>query len=139
MGWITLDDGQHVFIGSGGKVLATRSTISSAAGGKERGRALAAKDRTGIEPRFRADLAKDIRMMRAGNKELASGINNPPAGTSRQEMIDRVTEKAKAFENTAKIKAKTPVGRGGGEDIKYRAMVRTIKRGFIRKERTFSK
>jgi len=48
MGWITLDDGQHVFIGSGGKVLATRGQISSAAGGKERGRALAARSRAAV-------------------------------------------------------------------------------------------
>ncbi|MGO8898582.1 MAG: hypothetical protein ACLQU5_09555 [Isosphaeraceae bacterium] len=30
MGWVTLEDGQHVLIGSSGKVLATRSQISSA-------------------------------------------------------------------------------------------------------------
>ena len=91
-------------------------------------KARAAKDRTGIEPRFRANMAKDIRKIRAGNAELAAGINNPPAGTSKQEMIDRVTEKAKAFMKTSKLKAETPVGRGGGDDIKYRAMARTIKR-----------
>jgi hypothetical protein len=29
MGWVTLDDGQHVFIGAGGKVLASRSAIKA--------------------------------------------------------------------------------------------------------------
>jgi len=48
MGWITLDDGQHVFIGSGGKVLATRGQISSAGGGKERGKALAARSKAAM-------------------------------------------------------------------------------------------
>ena len=48
MGWVTLDDGQHVLIGPGGKVLASRVAISSAAGGKERGRALAARSKAAI-------------------------------------------------------------------------------------------
>lgn len=48
MGWVTLDDGQHVFIGAGGKVLATRGKISSAGGAKERGKALAARSKAAI-------------------------------------------------------------------------------------------
>jgi len=48
MGWVTLDDGQKVYIGSGGKVLATRGAISSAAGGKERGRALAGRSKAAV-------------------------------------------------------------------------------------------
>ncbi len=48
MGWVTLDDGQKVFIGSGGRVLATRGAISSAAGGKERGKALAQRSQAAI-------------------------------------------------------------------------------------------
>ncbi len=43
MGWVTLDDGQHVYIGSGGKVLATRSGISATAGGRERMGAMRSK------------------------------------------------------------------------------------------------
>ncbi len=46
--WVTLDDGQKVFIGSGGRVLATRGAISSAAGGKERGKALAQRSQAAI-------------------------------------------------------------------------------------------
>ncbi len=49
MGWVTLDDGQHVYIGSSGRVLATRSQISSGpGGGKERGKALAARSKAAI-------------------------------------------------------------------------------------------
>ncbi len=48
MGWVTLDDGQHVYIGSGGKVLATRGAISSVSGGGERGRALAERSKAAI-------------------------------------------------------------------------------------------
>ncbi len=46
--WVTLDDDQHVYISDGGKVLATRGAISSAAGGKERGRALAGRSKAAI-------------------------------------------------------------------------------------------
>ena len=48
MGWVTLDDGQHVFIGAGGKVLALRGAISSAGGAKERGKSLAARSKAAI-------------------------------------------------------------------------------------------
>ncbi len=49
MGWVTLDDGQHVYIGSSGRVLATRAPISSGpGGGKERGKALAARSKAAI-------------------------------------------------------------------------------------------
>ncbi len=48
MGWVTLDDDQHVYISDGGKVLATRGAISSAGGGKERGRALAARSKAAV-------------------------------------------------------------------------------------------
>ena len=47
MGWVTLDDGQHVFIGAGGKVLATRGAISSAGGAKERGKARSGAEQGG--------------------------------------------------------------------------------------------
>jgi hypothetical protein len=46
--WVTLDDDQHVYISDGGKVLATRSAISSAGGAKERGKALAARSKAAI-------------------------------------------------------------------------------------------
>src|SRR5208283_4963618 len=46
--WVTLDDDQHVYISDGGKVLATRGKISSAGGGKERGKALAARSKAAI-------------------------------------------------------------------------------------------
>jgi hypothetical protein len=46
--WVTLDDDQHVYISDGGKVLATRSAISSAGGGKQRGKALAARSKAAI-------------------------------------------------------------------------------------------
>ena len=46
--WVTLDDDQHVYISDGGKVLATRSKISSAGGGKERGKSLAARSKAAI-------------------------------------------------------------------------------------------
>jgi len=46
--WVTLDDDQHVYISDGGKVLATRGQISSASGGKERGRALAQRSRAAV-------------------------------------------------------------------------------------------
>jgi len=47
--WVTLPDtDQHVFISDGGKVLATRGAISSAGGGKERGKALAARSKAAI-------------------------------------------------------------------------------------------
>ncbi len=46
--WVTLDDDQHVYISDGGKVLATRGKISSAGGGKERGRALAARSKAAV-------------------------------------------------------------------------------------------
>ncbi len=49
MGWVTLEDGQHVLIGSSGRVLATRAQISSASGGKERGKALAARSKAAID------------------------------------------------------------------------------------------
>ena len=46
--WVTLDDDQHVYISDGGKVLATRSKISSAGGAKERGKSLAARSKAAI-------------------------------------------------------------------------------------------
>jgi len=46
--WVTLEDDQHVYISDGGKVLATRGAISSAGGGKERGRALAARSKAAM-------------------------------------------------------------------------------------------
>jgi len=46
--WVTLDDDQHVYISGGGKVLATRGAISSGAGGKDRGKALAARSKAAI-------------------------------------------------------------------------------------------
>ncbi len=46
--WVTLDDDQHVYISDSGKVLATRGAISSAAGGKERGKALAERSKAAV-------------------------------------------------------------------------------------------
>jgi hypothetical protein len=46
--WVTLQDDQKVFISDGGKVLATRSKISSAGGAKERGKSLAARSKAAI-------------------------------------------------------------------------------------------
>jgi len=49
MGWVTLEDGQHILIGPGGKTLATRAQISAhAGGGKERGKALAGRSKAAV-------------------------------------------------------------------------------------------
>jgi len=46
--WVTTDEGNHVYISNGGKVLATRGAISSAAGGKERGLAMAQRSKAAV-------------------------------------------------------------------------------------------
>ncbi len=48
MGWVTLEDGQHVLIGPSGRVLATRAQTSSASGAKERGKALAGRSKGAV-------------------------------------------------------------------------------------------
>ena len=84
MGWVTLDDGQHVFISAGGKVLASRSKISSAGGAKERGKSLAARSKAAIGNA----LAKQ-------RTAIATGIgewNKPGAETERSRLKREISQ-----------------------------------------------
>ncbi len=94
MGWVTLDDGQHVYIGSGGKVLATRSAISSASGGKERGKALATRSKTAIGG-VSARTARAIEHARAAGPSLREQAEKArAAGLSMKALAEKVSGKA---------------------------------------------
>ncbi len=83
MGWVTLDDGQHVYISSGGKVLATRGAISSGpGGGKERGKALAARSKAAIGKALKQ--GRDIAEMdkRKSPASIARGVPGAVSGTN---------------------------------------------------------
>ncbi len=114
MGWVTLDDGQHVLIGSSGKVLATRAQISSASGGKERGQALAARSKAAIaHARARPDLhlppvarAKRIKAKAAAESTLKDQVAKARAakGDSRQRaeaVVSRLKKVAFSARNEA--------------------------------------
>ncbi len=78
MGWVTLDDGQHVLIGSSGKVAATRAQISSASGGKERGKALAGRSKGAVAravAKARASKAKPSLREQAEKARAAKGMS----------------------------------------------------------------
>lgn len=72
--WVTLDDDQHVYISDGGKVLATRSKISSAGGGKERGKALAARSKAAIGKAMSRSGAVERARSRIENSEIAENF-----------------------------------------------------------------
>ncbi len=88
--WVTLDDGQKVFIGSGGRVLATRGAISSAAGGKERGKALA--------ERSRAAVARGLTKARKAKTSRQSGLVPKSEQTTKEERLAAIVERSKARE-----------------------------------------
>ncbi len=86
MGWVTLDDGQHVYISSGGKVLATRGAISSGpGGGKERGKALAARSKAAMN----------------------AAINRTTLGTLKSDSGRKAKEEEEYKANVAAFQAKT--------------------------------
>ena len=73
--WVTLDDDQHVYISDGGKVLATRSKISSAGGAKERGKALAARSKAAITRNaFSAVRARSF--FKSGEEKVRAQVRN---------------------------------------------------------------
>jgi hypothetical protein len=82
MGWVTLDDGQHVFIGAGGKVLASRSAISATAAGRERVGEMRAKA-VGVVRKALAGKRKPIQHGYAGKYE-GGPKQLPKAGTSAE-------------------------------------------------------
>ncbi len=88
--WVTLDDDQHVYISDGGKVLATRGAISSAAGGKERGRALAQRSKAAIG-KATGRTARAIEHARAAGPSLREQAAAARAGLkpSTQKMLNQ--------------------------------------------------
>ncbi len=76
--WVTLDDDQHVYISDGGKVLATRGAISSAAGGKERGRALAGRSKAAVD--------RAVAKARAGKSNTKPGLKATGRGTEDRKL-----------------------------------------------------
>jgi hypothetical protein len=120
MGWITLDDGRHVLI-AGGKVYATRAAISSVSGGKERGRALAARSKIAIARNaFSAVRARSFfksgeekgRLKSEISQHLAKGEHHEAAVKSKQlselekqsPATTRAIEHARAARHAAKSK-----------------------------------
>jgi hypothetical protein len=109
MGWVTLDDGQHVYIGAGGKVLATRSAISSAGGGKERGKALAArskaaigkvKNKTGAElSKIQSDSAavheKESQRLQEQMRNARKSMGNKPSAYQKAEYLKIQAEESR--------------------------------------------
>ncbi len=93
MGWVTLDDGQRVFIGPGGKVAATRAQISSASGAKERGKALAAKSKGAV--------ARAVAKARAGKSK--SSVKAKGRGTPERAAMAKYYREDRA--NTVAAKA----------------------------------
>jgi hypothetical protein len=87
--WVTLDDDQHVYISDGGKVLAKRSAISSAGGGKDRGKSLIAKSKAAIGKI-------------TGKQTKTTG---PSTGDVRPEVTTRAIEHAKAAGPTLREQA----------------------------------
>ncbi len=84
--WVTLDDDQHVYIGSGGKVLATRGAISSGGGGKDRGNALAARSKAAIG-------RASSKTTRAIEHAKAAGANSEQAKTAQALRVQRYARK----------------------------------------------
>jgi galactokinase/mevalonate kinase-like predicted kinase len=90
-----------------------------------------AKTTSEIEPRFRQQLASEIKKMRSTTFELAESIKTPPSFTglgSSDAVIARLMDQKALFLKRASIAKKTPVQRGGGDDVKYLAMARNIDR-----------
>ncbi len=86
MGWVTLDDGQHVLIGPGGKTLATRAQISAhAGGGRERGQALAGRSKTAV--------ARAVAKARAGKPAKAAGRGTPERAAKAAILRQQYREK----------------------------------------------
>ncbi len=94
MGWVTLDDGQRVFIGPGGRVLATRSQISSASGGKERGKTLAGSSKAAIGRGFmKGRKAKTTR---------ESGLVPRSEQATKEERLAAIVQRSRAREGVWK-------------------------------------
>ncbi len=118
MGWVTLDDGQHVMIGAGDQVLATRSAISRA------GKTSAAKARTEqAVARARAPKPKPVHgemktAHRVGEKKEARLImhdgSEPPAHVRAAQVSPKWTDVQVSVDPKAEvlIKAKDEKGRG---------------------------
>ncbi len=124
MGWVTLDDGQHILIGSSGKVLATRAQISSVSGGKERGKALAgsskgavaravAKARAAAKPSLR-EQAEKARAAKGDSRQRAQAVVGrlkKVAFSARNEAMRLYSKPSKLRgwekETLAKLDAKT--------------------------------
>jgi len=107
--WVTLDDDQHVYISSGGKVLATRGAISSGGGGKERGKALAARSKAAIG-RASSKATRAIEHAKAAGPTLReqADANRAAKGqisTSRAEYLAKIgkADKDTGINNRASI------------------------------------
>ena len=94
MGWVTLDDGQHVFI-QNGRVLADRSSISKVSGASDRGKALAGRSKAALvraargksqaAPPKKAQRSPEITAKRAA---LAKVLKDRYRGAERQRTAD---------------------------------------------------
>ncbi len=127
MGWVTLDDGQHVLI-AGGQVYATRGQISSASGGKERGRALAARSKAAVGRAVGKSKSPAIRpLLTTQSPATARAIEHArAAGPSLREQADKArantTARAKATgdsiaERLTKAKILTALHKGSGKNF----------------------
>ncbi len=106
MGWVTLDDGQHVLIGPSGRVLATRAQISSASGGKERGQALAGRSKAAVLARIATQKTKSTpRLSRVASSAKAAGRGTPERAAMakyyREDRANTVAAKAALAKATA--------------------------------------
>ncbi len=106
MGWVTLDDGQHVYIGSGGKVLATRGAISNVSGGGERGRALAMRSKTAIGG-VSARTARAIEHARAAGPSLREQADRAKATGWRGQRLSGDMPRESRNKNLAMIRGWT--------------------------------
>jgi hypothetical protein len=96
--WVTLDDDQHVYISDRGKVLATRGAISSASGGKERGKELEARSKAAISKVTTKTTRAIEHAKAAGSKTLADAkksgreelIRGPAGFESRSQVAARL-------------------------------------------------
>ncbi len=102
MGWVTLDDGQHVYIGSGGKVLATRSAISATAGGRERMGAMRSKAHAAVHKalqRSHGKTAPTVEHAKAAGPTLREQADKARAGKgTAQERAQKIVERGKAIQ-----------------------------------------
>jgi hypothetical protein len=96
--WVTISEtDQHVFISDGGKVLATRGAISSAGGGKERGKALVARSKAAIGKATAGKKASPKPMVKQHEEWRKS-----TAGYMAQKRSDIASQKAYHAEHVAK-------------------------------------